>query len=128
MTGTPAATATPAILMLPPDAPPQILWVQMSSTTPQSGDVVSAVVLTSSNVASVELRVGGYGFPLSKTDVGRSEGAVLHEPFVRDAGHRSKHRGHRRPNRTRNADPLERRPRANRNAVDILQSNRDNVH
>jgi|HubBroStandDraft_5_1064220.scaffolds.fasta_scaffold00389_11 hypothetical protein len=83
MTGTPAATATPAILMLPPDAPPQILWVQMSSTTPQSGDVVSAVVLTSSNVASVELRVGGYGFPLSKTDVGRFEGSyqVPQVPF-----------------------------------------------
>ena len=32
-------------------------------------------MLASSNVASVEIRVGGYGFNLSKTDVGRFEGA-----------------------------------------------------
>jgi hypothetical protein len=61
--------------MLPPDAAPQILWFGLSSTTPQAGDTVSVIVLTSSNVASVEVRVGGYGFNLPKTDVGRFEGA-----------------------------------------------------
>lgn len=69
--------------MLPPDAPPQILWVQFSSLTPTAGDVISEVVLTSSNVASVEVRVGSYGWNLPKTDVGHFEGSytVPHLPF-----------------------------------------------
>jgi hypothetical protein len=69
--------------MLDPDAPPQILWVQLSSTTPQAGDMLSVVVLTSSNVASVELRVAGYSASLAKTDVGHFEGSsrVPHIPF-----------------------------------------------
>ena len=70
----PTPVATPTILMLPPDAPPQILWIQLSSTTPRAGDTLSVIVLTSSNVASVELRVAGYGASLPKTDVGRFEG------------------------------------------------------
>jgi hypothetical protein len=57
--------------MLPPDAAPQILWVQLSSTTPRAGDALAVTVLASSNVASVELRVGGYGMGMTKTDVGR---------------------------------------------------------
>ena len=61
--------------MLPPDAAPLILWLSLSSTTPKAGDTLSVTVLTSSNVASVELRVGGYGFTLPKTDVGHFEGA-----------------------------------------------------
>lgn len=61
---------TPTVLMLPSDAAPQILWVQLSSTTPHSGDALNVTVLTSSNVASVELRVGGYGASMPKTDVG----------------------------------------------------------
>jgi hypothetical protein len=65
--------ATPTVLMLPPDAAPQILWVQLSSTTPHAGDALNVTVLTSSNVASVELRVGGYGASMQKTDVGRFE-------------------------------------------------------
>jgi len=64
---------TPTILMLAPDAPPQILWVKLSSTTPRAGDSVTVIVLTSSNVASVELRVGGFGGAMTKTDVGHFE-------------------------------------------------------
>ena len=56
--------------MLPPDAAPQILWVSLSSTTPHAGDTVLVTVLASSNVASVELRVGGYGEGMTKTDIG----------------------------------------------------------
>jgi hypothetical protein len=56
--------------MLPPDAPPQILWIALSSTAPHTGDTLSVTVLTSSNVASVELRVGGYGSGMNKTDIG----------------------------------------------------------
>jgi hypothetical protein len=72
---TPSPFATPTILMLPPEAAPQILWFGLSSTTPKAGETLSVTVLTSSNVASVEVRVGGYGFNLPKTDVGHFEGA-----------------------------------------------------
>lgn len=79
----PTPFATPTILMLPPDAPPQILWVALSSTTPHAGDTLTVTVLTSSNVASVELRVGGYGGGMQKTDVGHFESTstVPHLPF-----------------------------------------------
>jgi hypothetical protein len=63
--------APPAIVMLPPDAAPQIQWISLSSTTPHAGDNLAVTVLASSNVASVELRVGGYGMSMNKTDVGR---------------------------------------------------------
>jgi hypothetical protein len=56
--------------MLPPDAPPQILWIALSSTVPHAGDTLTVTVLTSSNVASVELRVGGYGSGMTKTEAG----------------------------------------------------------
>lgn len=36
-----------------------------------SGDTVSGMVVTSSNVASVEVRVDSYGMTLSKVGVGR---------------------------------------------------------
>lgn len=82
-TPAPSPVATPTILMLPPDASPQILWVGISSTTPNQGDVISGTVLTSSNVASVELRVGGYSLSATKTDVGRFDWTftVPHLPF-----------------------------------------------
>jgi hypothetical protein len=69
--------------MLSPDALPQILWFSLSSTTLRPGDALSVIVLTSSNVASIELRIGGYGAGLSKTDVGHFEGtfSVPRLPF-----------------------------------------------
>jgi hypothetical protein len=73
-TTVPAATAVPkrvAIPRLPSDAPPQILSVAISETTVHSGDTVSGTVLTTSNVASVEVRVANFGRGLSKTGVGR---------------------------------------------------------
>ena len=45
----------------------------MSETTVHSGDRVYGRVVTSSNVASVEARIGGYGMSLIKTGVGRFE-------------------------------------------------------
>jgi hypothetical protein len=69
----PTPVPTPTIPMLAPDAAPQILWVQLSSTTPRAGDALAVTVLASSNVASVELRVGGYGMGMTKTDVGHFE-------------------------------------------------------
>jgi hypothetical protein len=67
----PAPLATPAVVMLPPDAAPQIQWISLSSTAPHAGDTLAVTVLASSNVASVELRVGGYGMSMNKTDVGQ---------------------------------------------------------
>jgi hypothetical protein len=65
----PAPTAT--VPRLPPDAPPQILDVQVSETEVRPGDDVFGSVVTSSNVASVEARIGGYGMTLHKSGVGR---------------------------------------------------------
>jgi hypothetical protein len=58
---------------LPPDAAPEILDVALSETTVQPGDRVVGNVVTSSNVASVEARIGGYGVSLVKVGVGRFE-------------------------------------------------------
>lgn len=73
----PSPLATPTILMLPPDAPPQILWIRVNPDAPRAGDTLSWLVLTSSNVASVEVRVGGFGVSMPKTDVGRFEGSYV---------------------------------------------------
>jgi hypothetical protein len=77
-----APTTTPAVVAhverlasrvprLPPDAAPRILAVDVSETTVHPGDTVSGSVVTSSNVASVQARIGGYAMPLSKVGVGR---------------------------------------------------------
>jgi hypothetical protein len=47
------------------------LDVQVSETEVQPGDNVSGSVVTSSNVASVEARIGGYAVTLQKVGVGR---------------------------------------------------------
>jgi hypothetical protein len=57
----------------PPNAAPQILDVAVSETTVHPGDRVYGRVVTSSNVASVEARIGGYAMSLVKTGVGRFE-------------------------------------------------------
>jgi hypothetical protein len=56
---------------LPPEAPPEILEVQISETEVRPGDSVRGNVVTSSNVASVEARIGGYALSLRKVGVGR---------------------------------------------------------
>lgn len=55
------------------DAAPQILAVAVSETTVHPGDRVFGRVITTSNVASVEARIGGYAMSLVKTGVGRFE-------------------------------------------------------
>ncbi len=58
----------------------------MSKTEVQSGDRVVGRVTTSSNVASVEARIGGYSVALAKVGVGRFELAYTVGPlpwFVR---------------------------------------------
>lgn len=80
-----AASGTPKNLsaLLPPppksvpklasDAAPQILRVAVSETTVHPGDRVFGRVETTSNVASVQARVGGYAMNLVKVGVGRFE-------------------------------------------------------
>jgi hypothetical protein len=74
-TQTPPRVLPPAIVRhvvrLPPDAAPKILAVAMSETTIHHGDRVSGSVVTTSNVASVQARVGGYAMTLNKIGVGR---------------------------------------------------------
>ncbi len=72
----PLATLPPPPRKVPrlaPDAAPQILDVAVSETTVQPGDRVVGRVVTSSNVASVEARIGGYAVNLVKVGVGRFE-------------------------------------------------------
>lgn len=66
-----AAPRTSAVPRLPPDAAPRILSIAISKRAVQPGDRVTGSVLTSSNVASVEARIGGYAVTLSKVGVGR---------------------------------------------------------
>jgi glucose/arabinose dehydrogenase len=80
----PVAALPPApksVERLAPDAPPQILDVAVSQTTVQSGDRVVGRVTTSSNVASVEARIGGYSVALAKVGVGRFELAYTVGPL-----------------------------------------------
>lgn len=76
----PGATATPLatpprltnkVPRVPPDAAPRILAVAVSQTVVHPGDTVSGSVVTTSNVASVQARIGGYAVNLSKIGVGR---------------------------------------------------------
>ena len=81
VSATPSAAPTPTVIPVPklgnpvprvaPDAAPRILAVAVSETTVHPGDRVSGSVVTTSNVASVEARIGGYAMSLAKTGVGR---------------------------------------------------------
>lgn len=66
----PSATPLPTPLALPPDASPQILAVQISDPVFHSGETVSGTVITSTNVAAVEVRLAGYSIRLPRTDAG----------------------------------------------------------
>ncbi len=75
-TALPSPAVTPPKLSakvsrLAPNAAPQIIAVAVSETTVHPGDTVSGNVVTSSNVASVQARIGGYAMTLVKTGVGR---------------------------------------------------------
>jgi hypothetical protein len=68
----PAATASPAppVVIASPNAPPRIIAVSISSPVVTGGEVVTGTVETSSNVASVEARIGGFSSTLAKVGVG----------------------------------------------------------
>ena len=66
----PAPTPLPTPLVLPPPAPPQILAVKFRDSVLHSGDTMLVTVITSTNVAAVELRVGGSVIRFPRTDFG----------------------------------------------------------
>lgn len=54
-----------------PNAPPRILALSLSTPVAHGGQIVSGTVETSSNVASVEARIGGYSSNMQKVGVGK---------------------------------------------------------
>jgi len=85
-TATPAVTTSspaPAVPQLPPDAAPQIVALYIDRTTVRGGDTVNGSIVTSSNVASVEARIGYFSIPVPKTGEGRFavRYTVPHLPF-----------------------------------------------
>lgn len=71
VTPTAAPSATPRPLMVSPNAPPQIVAVNVSSQTVHGGDTISGMVLTSSNVASVEAKIATFSIAVPKVGIGR---------------------------------------------------------
>lgn len=65
------AAIVPPVVREPANAPPRILAMSLSTPVVRSGETVSGTVETSSNVASVEARIGGYGTAMQKIGVGR---------------------------------------------------------
>lgn len=68
---TPVPSPSATTLFLAPDAAPQILDYRLSPTSVRSGGTISGFVRTSSNVASVEVRIGGFGTNMTKVGVDR---------------------------------------------------------
>ncbi len=60
----------PTPLILPPEAPPQILAIAINGSVFHSGDMFSARVVTSTNVPAVELRVIGKVVRFTRLDFG----------------------------------------------------------
>ena len=76
-TPAPVPTATPTpVPVVAPDAPPEIVGFSLSATTVHPGDVLSGSVTASSNVASVEVRVAGYSYVMTKIAPGQFALAV----------------------------------------------------
>jgi outer membrane biosynthesis protein TonB len=66
----PTATPLPTPLSLPPDAPPQILAVQVSDPVFHGGELITGTIITSTNVAAVEIRLAGHKMRIPRTDFG----------------------------------------------------------
>lgn len=79
----PLPSSLPTPLVLPPDAPPQILAIQLSDPVFHGGETVTATVITSTNVAAVEIRLSGHTMRLPRADFGVFEMTyqVPHVPF-----------------------------------------------
>src|SRR5579872_1375792 len=66
----PSPAAQPTPIVLPPDAAPQIVAVELSDPVFHSGETVSGTVITSTNVAAVQIRVANQQRGLPKTAPG----------------------------------------------------------
>jgi hypothetical protein len=66
----PTATPLPTPLVLAPDAAPQILAVRISNAVLHSGERVTGTVITSTNVAAVEVRIRDLALRLQRVDAG----------------------------------------------------------
>lgn len=79
----PTATPLPTPLPLPPDAPPQILAIQVSDPVFHSGEHVTGTIITSTNVASVEIHLAGRKLTIPRTDYGvfQMSYTMPHIPF-----------------------------------------------
>ena len=67
---TASPTPQPTPLALPADAPPQIVAVELSDPVFHSGETVSGTVITSTNVAAVDVRVANQSRRLPQTAPG----------------------------------------------------------
>jgi hypothetical protein len=81
---TPTATALPTPLELPPEAPPQILAVKLSDPVFHSGELITGTIITSTNVAAVEIRFAGRALRIPRADaagVWQMSYRMPHVPF-----------------------------------------------
>lgn len=79
----PTVTPLPTPLVLPPDAPPQILAVQVSDPVFHGGETITGTVITSTNVAAVEIHLAGRSMRMPRTDFGiwQTTFKMPHVPF-----------------------------------------------
>jgi hypothetical protein len=62
--------AVPTPLVLPTEAPPQILAVQLSDSVFHSGETVTGTIVTSTNVSDVRVQFGGRSAPIPQREPG----------------------------------------------------------
>jgi hypothetical protein len=79
----PKLDRAPEVPMLAPDAQPEIVALQLPSTTLFGGETVHGSVIASSNVASVQIKIASFSQVMNKVAPGRFEMSVLvpHTPF-----------------------------------------------
>jgi len=68
---TPAPEPSQDFVAAAPNAAPRIVAVHINNQTVRSGDTISGMVETSSNVASVEARIAAFSISVPKVGVGR---------------------------------------------------------
>lgn len=81
--------ALPTPLVLPSDAPPQILAVQLSNPVLRSGETVTGTVVTSTNVSSVQVQFAGHAaaIPQSQPGIFALSYTLPHIPFFMDGSY-----------------------------------------
>jgi hypothetical protein len=70
-TPVPSPTPLPTPPVLPPNAPPEIVAYSISTDVLYSGETITGYVVTSTNVASVEVRVATISINMPRTDFGQ---------------------------------------------------------